>query len=467
MSQHAEPARTRSAVPLAIAKVAVLLGLVFTAVQGVLVPRGLYADGAYNLWLVLNDQSFVIIEQARALMPLLNQLPVLAGMKLGINDLDVLIGLYSLGVASFPVLIWLLALIVQWNGLMFWPLVVVYSATFLNAGFVAIGEYNFAFALVGLSIALLLLGKPIKVWHGVTLVIASLLLTLSYEGMSFLAFPLIALTFIRIRKSHWLAVPVPRKFERWILWFAFIAFCVSSLVAIYSILQRSLNSADTNLAGAANLMFPIEYNRQWQLSFAVAVLLMATALLRKPLVRGIAQLLLIIVCITLFWPRIWTPAWLHYNTRSLTAISFFFLLVLAIVVVLVFNKRLGVTSTVRISKPEPYRSLTFGLVASLLFLSLSTAFWYRNYQYGLWLHELQDTVIARTGLIDITTTDLYAPEKSQFSWGWTNPYLSALLQTEFGQGILLSHVEKAEDYAGLMPPSSTEFFEIYDRKPAG
>ena len=464
MSHYANLGRTRTAVPLAIAKFLVILGLVFTAVQGVIVPRGLYADGAYNMWLVLNDQSYVIIEQARALMPLLNQFPLLVGMKFGITDLDVLISLYSLGVASFPVLIWLVALIVQWNGIMFWPLVVVYSSTFLNAGFVAIGEYNFAFAFVGLAVAILMLDKPLKVWHGVILVIVSIFLTLSYEGMAFLAFPLIVVAIIRLRKSHWLAIPVPRKFERWILWFALIAFCVSSFVAIFSILKRSLNSADTNLAGAANLMFPIEYNRQWQLSFAVAILLLMTTLLRKSLVRSAAQGVLLAACLPMFWPMIWTPAWLHYNTRSLAAISYFLLLVLAIVVVLVFNRRFSATPPGRTTEPEPYKSLAFGLVATLLFLSLSTAFWYRNYQYDLWLNELQGIVVAGTGLIEITSTDLYAPEKSQFSWGWTNPYLSALLQSEVGQGILLSHVEKVDDYAGITPPPSAGFFQIYYRE---
>ena len=445
-----------------VLKAAVLVGLAATAVQSVLVPRALYADGAYNLWLVLNTESFVVIGPARTFAILLNQIPVVTAMTLGVRDLDALFGFYTFGVAAVPVLIWLAALAIQLRQRFFWPLVVIYATAFLNSGFIAIGEYTYAFALVALAVSILVGRGALRAWLAVPLVGASVALILCYEGMVFLGLPLMVLALVRLRRPAWLGVEGSSRAERVVLWCVFVCFTLSVAVGGLSIGLRTLNSADTNLAGALNVQSAVETNRQWQVSTAIAVLLLVIALVRNKVVATVASLLVAGAAGVLFQTSYWSPAWLHYNSRSLATFTFAALLVLALLVLVVENRRasrVGPGAADRVG----VRDLAFGLAASVLLFSMTWSFWSLTEGYDVWLADLQDVVVEGAGPIDIASTDLYSVEGSQYSWGWTNPYLSALLQTENGQGSVLSHVETLDAFTPISPASSPEFFERYHR----
>jgi hypothetical protein len=94
---------------------------------------------------------------------------------------------------------------------------------------------------------------------------------------------------------------------------------------------------------------------------------------------------------------------------------------------------------------------------------MSIAFSAMSLGYLTWLQDLRGVVISSAGPVDIASTNLYGVDNSQFSWGWTNPYLSALLQTRDGQGLVISHVETLDNFSPVSPPSSPEFFQRYYR----
>jgi len=280
--------------------------------------------------------------------------------------------------------------------------------------------------------------------------------------MVFLGLPLVALAIIRIVRRRWVADGNAGLTESVTLWATLLCAVSSVAVAATSILLRSANSADTNLAGALNVSFAFDNNRQWRLVAIVSLLLMLSLAIRHTLIAAGIRLLGAIVAIQLFSSSNWAPAWLHYNTRSLAAFTFFALLVIALVALMLDNTRAH-----REVRPAnrwatlPANSL--GVAASVLLGAMSLSFWSMNHDYSLWLQDLRAIVQSNEGPVDIATTDLYTGARSQFSWGWTNPYLSALLQTRDGQGLVISHVETLENHSSISPASSPEFFERYHR----
>jgi hypothetical protein len=189
---------------------------------------------------------------------------------------------------------------------------------------------------------------------------------------------------------------------------------------------------------------------------------------------------------------------MHYNTRSLAAYTFTFLLLMAIAIVaLNGRRRVAARATALDHAEDPESSpghlqartraqaraesararhltngrgrvaavaqLSLALGVSVVVVGMSVAFATITHRYDIWLSMLAAEVRAGDGVIDISETDLYNADSSQFSWGWTNPYTSALFQSEYGQGIVLSHVETRDTYTGMTPPMTPEFFDEYHR----
>lgn len=438
---------------------AALVVLLITIVQSVVVPRGLHADGAYNLWQVLNERDYVVIGAPRTFAILLNQTPVVLALKLGVRDLDALLAIYSFGVAALPVLFWGIALLVQWRDRFFWPLVVFYGAAFLPSGFIAIGEYNFAFALVAIVLAVLMGTRPMNGWRIGALVFASTALVLCYEGQVFLAIPQIIVALIRIARPGLLGLPKASRRDLVVLSYSIIASLASIAVAGGSMIVRSRNAADSNLAGALNVAYPLEHNLEWRLAAILAFAILLTPLIRWARVRVPIQLLLAATTTALLLDRFHSPIWLHYNTRSLSAMTLAALIGVAVAVAMILNGR----SAGRQARAARTVSWPYALPALGVLLGLSVGFWQSTANYGEWLDDLRNVVITHQGPVETTATDLLDGDRAQNSWGWTNPYLSALLQDSPDQGLLISHVETLETFTGVSPAPSQWFSDTYSR----
>ena len=160
--------------------------------------RGLYADGSFYLLYTLHNDDFFHVNPTRYFAEIVTQLPVVVAMHSGVSDTAMLIRLHSVGLVVIPLGLWVGALMAQWRRPMLWALVAMFAVTQLNSGFMAIGEYNLAYALVVLSAALLLRARALRWWQLVVLVTTAVLATLSYEALVYLGPVLIALAVARL-----------------------------------------------------------------------------------------------------------------------------------------------------------------------------------------------------------------------------------------------------------------------------
>jgi len=178
------------------ARHAVIVLILLAAMQATYAARGLYADGAYYLWKVLESQTFFLFP-SRGITQLVTQLPVVAAIRLGVTDVGMLARLQSFGTAGFPMIVWAVTFVVLLRHQLFWPFVAIFAVTFLNSGFFSVGEYNCASAFVALSAAILLRGH-LKPWSCAVLVLSAVMLPLSYETLAFLGPGLAFLAFLRL-----------------------------------------------------------------------------------------------------------------------------------------------------------------------------------------------------------------------------------------------------------------------------
>lgn len=74
-----------------------------TAVQAILAARGLVYDGSFYLLGIAATRSFQFFEPARLSVQALQQLPAVAGARIGVQHLWTLAELYSLGMSGWPV----------------------------------------------------------------------------------------------------------------------------------------------------------------------------------------------------------------------------------------------------------------------------------------------------------------------------------------------------------------------------
>jgi hypothetical protein len=445
-----------------------------TAVHSVVVPRALYADGSYFLWQVLQERSFVVIGAPRAFALYLNEAPVVLGLHLGVSDLDVLVRLYSFGVAAVPTLIWMAALLVHRRRREFWPLAAIYAATALASGFFAVGEYNHAFALAAL-ITSILLTPSFGARAAVALGAAATAFILCYQGASFLGLPLIALAGVRLVRRHWVTPEPAQRHERAATAYALGCSALAVAVGGGAILLRLLSRGDDpNLSGAMDVSVPLELNEQWRLAAVAGLLFVVCGLFRRTVPAIVATLVATGLAVALFRESVLPAAWLQYNTRTLANYTITALLFLVVGLAIHGNRRVDTPPTdVRRDVPSPApgtrtRELALAVGVTLLVASMSFALATLTHRYGIWLDRLQTTAQNETGLIDIATRpELYNADNGQFSWDWTNPYTSALLQSGYGQAIVLSPGMTPETFEGMTPDMTADFFSTYHRDAAG
>ena len=94
-------------------RIVIVVGVIALAVLGIVVVRGLYADGSYILYQLLSTGTFANIEPHRKFSQALTQVPTWLAMNLGVTDLNLLIRLHSVGTGAMAVLVWAVALMLQ------------------------------------------------------------------------------------------------------------------------------------------------------------------------------------------------------------------------------------------------------------------------------------------------------------------------------------------------------------------
>lgn len=409
-----------------LARRGVIVLIILNAAYGTYAVRGLYADGSYYLWNILERRSFFFLGPSRATAQFATQLPVVAAINLGVNNVAILARLQSFGTVMIPMMVWALALFVLFKSSAFWPFVACFAVTFLNSGFFSVGEFNFAVSFVALSAALLIRGDLTRP-RCIALLVCAVMLPLSYECLVFLGPLLILLSILRLSQlSHDL------RLHRWPIYSLLVAGClylIATVLAAFWILHPRDGG---NLSGAANLMWPIRLDPgQLTVSGILAGLYVAAWLLAGERMQLIATITLGIGSLALLVPALWSPPWLSYISRSDTCLAFFGLVSVISVAAILRSDSVRQSTTIRYTN-------YFWIASFSLVVVLFVPFIAHTWAWTQWVSSFQTNVITKHGFqTDAGTVQKFDPNSLYVS-SYTNPALSQLLTTGTDQGIILS-----------------------------
>ena len=394
-----------------------VIGLVVaSAVHGTVALRGLYADGAYYFWAMLQNEGYFLFDPARGFAQFVTQIPAVVAIAAGVDDVGILAVLQSAGVAGAPTLLWAGALALLVGHRMFWPMVVVFAAVFLNSGFVAIGEYTVLYGLVAVAVALLVRPR-FGVASALALLVIAVLTLRTYEAAVYLAPLLAVLALVRWRQLRDEPVATGRRVTLIASAGLFVFAAVLGGLAI--VFPRD----PMNRQGAADLLAPILSNRELVIVGAIATCYLVARLVLKGRALLASSIVLSVIALGLLLPSVWAQPWMHYHARTITGLAMLALLLLA----LVPPRR----------APEADVSPAVWVLPVVLLLAQLVPFTVHTQGYRAWLATFEQELDARSGTVRFEDTALLA-DSSTYAWPWTNPFLSIVLRERDSSTLIVS-----------------------------
>lgn len=409
-----------------IAQLAVMMMIVAVALFDAFSLRGLYGDGSNFLYHLLRTKDFVHFNPSRLCTEWLTQFPVVLALRAGVVDLPALIVLHSATLVLVPIAFWTLALARLHRDPAFWLVVLLFSIVYFNVGFFAIGEYNLAYALFALALAILSGKARIGIGWAVVALLAGLGLLAAYEAMLYLGPLLVLAGAARLWKRDELAA------VRVVLLLAILAYAAGTGVAVYFV----LNPGYPEQLAAAMAFFAAMHNRLLALSVAFAIGWIALSTPVAWMRRG--GLLLAVACLVgLVLPGNWSLPHQHYEARTLVGLALFGLSGL---LALRFAVLARWPSLVRVHPRAP-------IVALLFFIALAVSNVAYSLDYRAHLALFRDEVRSRSGLVAVEDTRLLDGRLARYGWIWTYPLMSLLLRERADQAIILN----LRAYPGYQP----------------
>lgn len=394
---------------------AVVALVVACAVHGILAIRGVYADGAFDLYTMF--QGRWLLDGNRAFAPIVTQGPAWLGLALGVTNVHVIAVLHSLGVVGVPTALWAVVLVLLIRHRLFWPMVVVFSVVFLNSGLVAVGQYNQLYAYVAVMVALLVRERLGRV-GAVALVLLAVLCFRTYEGILYLGPPLAALAVLTWRRRrHVDGLP---SFDGPV---RLVAAGILLVDAVGGLVIAIFPSDPANRAGALNLLEPFTYDPELVISTLVGLAwLLAVTLLRgRALV--IISIVLALVAAVLLAPALWAQPWMHYHTRTTTGL-----------LLLVF---LGLAMLPDLRRRDAGQMSFAWIAPAVLVLVQLSSFTASTQGIRNWMGVLEQSMASGSGEVLLADT-LAIHENERYAWPWTNPYLSVLFRPQGSDVVILS-----------------------------
>jgi hypothetical protein len=395
-----------------------ILGLMLViAVTGIISARGLYADGAFFLYNMLLRGGLYMFDTHRAYAQFVIELPVFLAIQGGVQDLNTLVRVHSFGSIGMPILFWCMALIWQWRTAVFWWLALAFAVTYLRSGFFSAGEFNTAYGLVALSIAIILKTHLSNVQNFV-LVGSAAILTHAYESMSFLGLFLAFICFFRL----W-----DRRDDRRLTRFCCFIAAGFYLYAVYvgfrsTFLLRAVDLKATINYGA--VFEPHIFYLLWMIASAVVVMLKPINERTKGFVAvlgGVASFLY--VCYVWRWDASGISyGYYSYAYRSLGA---FMLLGILFLTWLWQVQPVGF-----IRKFFKSNESLLACIVMTVFLVQASLLLVHTSEYYKWLKAFEAEALVIEGLVPIDETQFNKGRGpiSGYNWPWTNSTLSVLLR---------------------------------------
>jgi hypothetical protein len=389
--------------------------------------RGLYADGAWYLLSMLTKGTFYHVSYARWSVELLTQFPVVWSLKLGVTDLRTLIHVYSASLVIAPALFWTLALVRLIRDEEFWLIFILLCLVLFNVGFMAVGEFNVAYSLVALSMAILITKRDLSLGWMLAAVMAALCLVVAYEMTLFLGPLLIVMAIGRLWTDK-LSVTT-----KCLLWFCVACYAAGTGVAGYSVLHFRVPE---NLSHAADV-FGAARNRSLLLSVAFAVGYVLLRLRVYP-VRHLGYFVMFASLVLLAWPSSYSVPDHHYVARTLVGVC---ILVCGLILAASWIWERWRSRPIVIDAREAQ------WLAIALFLVMSVGDVINTRGLTHFVTTFRSEVDVRAGLVPLEDTKLSGSDHARYAWTWTYPTLSLLLRHDPGRAVILND----QGYHGYQP----------------
>ncbi|HTR86762.1 MAG TPA: hypothetical protein VMI56_19935 [Reyranella sp.] len=191
--------------------------------------RGLYADGAMYLVIVIEKGSFLRPDdKAREYAIAATQIPLVIALKLGITDMRWLSRAYSLGLFAVPTVLYQMALTrAKDDTLLLAAVIAAIALAFFTTSTFIVGEYNTGYALAVAAAVWISTCRRWNMLDGSVLTLFGLAALRSYESFLFFG-PLLAAMIVLIAPKIDLRLPRPGTTKETLL-FMFVPIAVSVL----------------------------------------------------------------------------------------------------------------------------------------------------------------------------------------------------------------------------------------------
>lgn len=400
-----------------ITRYLVLCVLLIIVVAGTLSGRGLYADGPFWLYHMLLNGGLYIFDPHRAHAQYVVELPVYLAIKLGVRDINALIRVHSFGFIGMPIIFWTGSLILQFRTPLFWLLALACSVTYLRSDFFAAGEFNVAYGLVALSMAIIF-KKNVSIFQSLILLSAAVVLIYAYESMLFLGIFLFVTCVVRL---------VSEKNDSRMTKSAIAISCCLYLFSAYVGAHSTFYDRNENLRAAINYGAIFEPHVLYLILMIVFATLMLVGRLRNVAKVTVAVFAAILSILYILYILRWDTSGISYGFysyayRSLGA--FMLVGILFIAWVITAFPALVRRGVIMVSVP------LLACVVSLVFFLQSGILLFHTVEYYRWLKTFEAAAMAVDGLVPIDQTILgkgYGPI-SGYNWPWSNATLSVLLR---------------------------------------
>ena len=407
----------------------VILSVFITGIIGVLSSRGLYADGSYYLFNILQRGDFWVFDGPRSFIQFVTQIPVVFAIKLGVSDIDSLIIIHGVGLITPTLTTWILIFVNNYDSYDFWFYCIAFSISYLASGFMSIGEYNLTYALVVLCFSILIKKNNSWLAWGFSFV-SSIILLRSYEAMLILAPLLFGVSLVGFLRKNKKVYP-----DRIFLCLHVISFFLAIILSVISL----LNFRDpSNLKSASS--YSIIFSEQFAYLFLMLVFYIFLHFLPDKLLKKVIFFFSVIISIFfLISPNLWIYPTMHYQFRTTTG-ALLFLLLFYKAAFLHFN------NFSIFSFKTSFRSIP--LISLLLFVTLLIPLNFHSMYFSKWLKLFEFESTLHQNWVPINETNLYKDtnEYYLYSWFWTNPSLSVVLSGRIDGGIL-----NDSNYSGWQP----------------
>ncbi len=421
-------------------RTAVLVLILATSVFEAATLRGLYADGADFLAQILATKNFYFLNASRRFTEILTQLPVVLAIKAGLSKLSLLIFIHSVALVMLPIIFWILSLWRLYEDDLFWPMFVLFCIIHFNLAFFAIGEYNVAYSLVALSLAILAARAQISDFWAVVVLFAAICLITSYEALVFLGPLLAVLACHRLVNKQ----PLLTGLVKSTLVLCLVCYLSATIIAASSI---SHPRDPAVFADAVDMRYNAR-NSLLLLSLSFALSWGLQCLSESTSVKRLATVIAISTLLALGWPELWSAPGMQYSSRVIGGII---ILLFGAIVLLErpINNYLHLDLK-RAASANVYYSLSF-------FVILLASDVTRSVQFMDYLDNFKIEVRSHAGLIPLEATNLSSHRDDVFGWEWTHPSLSILLRDDARQAVILNSGDELSGPKGSIPDLSSYY----------